>query len=44
MTKDEKGRELSKGGTIVSSKLVPAKEKEILIEANTIDCVLTLCP
>ena len=38
ISKSEKGKKLSKGGTIVSGKLVPAKEKGTLIEANATDC------
>ena len=38
VSKDEKGKSLSKGGAIVSGRLVPVEEKATPIEAKTTDC------
>ena len=38
VSRDSKGKELSKGGAIVSGRLVPVKEKGIPIEAKSTDC------
>ena len=38
ISRDDKGNELSKGGAIVSSKLVPIINKGMPIEAKTTDC------
>ena len=38
VSRDSKGKELSKGGAIVSGRLVPVEEKGIPIKAKTTDC------
>ena len=38
VSRDSKGKKLSKGGAIVSGKLVPVKEKGTPIEAKSTDC------
>ena len=38
VSRDSKGKKLSKGGAIVSGRLVPVKEKGIPIEARSTDC------
>ena len=38
VSKDSKGKELSKGGAIVSGRLVPVEEKGTPIEAKSTDC------
>ena len=38
VSRDSKGKKLSKGGAIVSGRLVPVKEKGTPIEAKTTDC------
>ena len=38
ISRDAKGKELSKGGAIVRGRLVPVKEKQTPIEANSTDC------
>ena len=38
VSRDSKGKELSKGGAIVSGRLVPVKEKGTPIEAKSTDC------
>ena len=38
ISRDDKGKELSKGGAIVSGRLVPVKEKGTPIEAKSTDC------
>ena len=38
ISRDSKGKELSKGGAIVSGRLVPVEEKGIPIEAKITDC------
>ena len=38
ISRDTKGKELSKGGAIVRGRLVPVKEKKTPIEANSTDC------
>ena len=38
ISRDSKGKELSKGGAIVSGRFVPVEEKGTPIEANSTDC------
>ena len=38
VSRDSKGKKLSKGGALVSGRLVPVKEKGIPIEAKSTDC------
>ena len=38
VSRDSKGKELSKGGALVSGRLVPVKEKGTPIEAKSTDC------
>ena len=38
VSRDSKGKELSKGGAIVSGRLVPVEEKGIPVEAKSTDC------
>ena len=38
ISRDGRGKQLSKGGAIVSGRLVPVEEKRKLIEAKTTDC------
>ena len=38
VSRDSKGKKLSKGGALVSGRLVPVKEKGTPIEAKTTDC------
>ena len=38
ISRDDKGKKLSKGGSIMSVRLVPVEGKGIPIEAKTTDC------